>query len=115
MVCGYAEADIGSKTASGNIVVIIDVEAFKHSYNTVMIIPVTLQIDVKLALETAGSISYRFNTETWNGNISMKPSIKLTPFWASAQAVCAALVGMDKQIWLQSGTYLGQAVAFADC
>ena len=50
MVCGYAEADIGSKTASGNIVVIIDVEAFKHSYNTVMIIPVTLQIDVKLAL-----------------------------------------------------------------
>ena len=59
MVCGYAEADIGSKTASGNIVVIIDVEAFKHSYNTVMIIPVTLQIDVKLALETAGSISYR--------------------------------------------------------
>lgn len=89
MVCGYAEADIGSKTASGNIVVIIDVEAFKHSYNTVMIIPVTLQIDVKLALETAGSISYRFNTETWNGNISMKPSIKLTPFLGvGASGVC---------------------------
>ena len=82
MVCGYAEADIGSKTASGNIVVIIDVKAFKHSYNTVMIIPVTLQIDVKLALETAGSISYRFNTETWNGNISMKPSIKLISLYA---------------------------------
>ena len=75
--------------ASGNIVVIIDVEAFKHSYNTVMIIPVTLQIDVKLALETAGSISYRFNTETWNGNISMKPSIKLTPFLGvGASGVC---------------------------
>lgn len=89
MVCGYAEADIGSKMASGNIVVIIDVEAFKHSYNTVMIIPVTLQIDVKLALETAGSISYRFNTETWNGNISMKPSIKLTPFLGvGASGVC---------------------------
>lgn len=87
MVCGYAEADIGSKTASGNIVVIIDVEAFKHSYNTVMIIPVTLQIDVKLALETAGSISYRFNTETWN--VSMKPSIKLTPFLGvGASGVC---------------------------
>ena len=80
MVCGYAEADIGSKTASGNIVVIIDVKAFKHSYNTVMIIPVTVQIGVNLALETAGSISYRFDTETWNGNVSIKPSIKLTPF-----------------------------------
>lgn len=112
MVCGYAEADIGSKTASGNIVVIIDVEAFKHSYNTVMIIPVTLQIDVKLALETAGSISYRFNTETWNGNISMKPSIKLTPFLGVGVSGVCGLGGYGQADLAAKWNILGTSSGF---
>ena len=112
MVCGYAEADIGSKTASGNIVVIIDVKAFKHSYNTVMIIPVTLQIDVKLALETAGSISYRFNTETWNGNISMKPSIKLTPFLGVGVSGVCGLGGYGQADLAAKWNILGTSSGF---
>lgn len=112
MVCGYAEADIGSKTASGNIVVIIDVKAFKHSYNTVMIVPVTLQIDVKLALETAGSISYRFNTETWNGNISMKPSIKLTPFLGVGVSGVCGLGGYGQADLAAKWNILGTSSGF---
>lgn len=111
-VCGYAEADIGSKTASGNIVVIIDMKALKHSYNTVMIIPVTLQIDVKLALETSGSISYRFDTETWNGNISMKPSIKLTPFFGAGVSGVWGLGGYGQADLAAKWNILGTSSGF---
>lgn len=80
-VCGYAEAKIGSKTASGCLLVIVDFKAADFAFNTVVwIIPVTVQVGVKLSLETGGKISYRFDTKVWNGNIVLNPSIKLSPF-----------------------------------
>lgn len=80
-VCGYAEAKIGSKTASGYLLVIIETKAVDFVYNTfVWFIPVTVQVNAKISLQTGGSISYRFDTGVWNGNIMLNPSIKLSPF-----------------------------------
>lgn len=79
--CGYAEADLGSNTASGYMILIADVEIAKFQYNTVVwVIPITIQVGVDFSLEAGGMLSYRFDTKTWNGNIFLNPSIGLSPF-----------------------------------
>ncbi len=79
--CGYAEADLGSNTASGYMIFIADVEIAKFQYNTVVwVIPITIQVGVDFSLEAGGMLSYRFDTKTWNGNIFLNPSIGLSPF-----------------------------------
>ena len=79
--CGYAEADLGSNTASGYMILIADVEIAKFQYNTVVwVIPITIQVGVDFSLEAGGVLSYRFDTKTWNGNIFLNPSIGLSPF-----------------------------------
>lgn len=80
-VCGYAEANVGSHTAAGHIIVIADVKVAKFEYNTVVwIFPVTVQVGVDFDLEAGGMVSYRFDTQTWNGNVFVNPSIGLSPF-----------------------------------
>ena len=80
-LCGYAEADLGSNTASGYMIFIADVEIAKFQYNTVVwVIPITIQVGVDFSLEAGGMLSYRFDTKTWNGNIFLNPSIGLSPF-----------------------------------
>lgn len=79
--CGYAEADLGSNTASGYMILIADVEIAKFQYNTVVwVIPITIQVGVDFSLEAGGMLSYRFDTKTWNGNVFLNPSIGLSPF-----------------------------------
>lgn len=79
--CGYAEADLGSNTASGYMILIADVEIAKFQYNTVVwVIPITIQVGVDFSLEAGGMLSYRFDTKTWKGNIFLNPSIGLSPF-----------------------------------
>lgn len=80
-LCGYAEADLGSNTASGYMILITDVEIAKFQYNTVVwVIPITIQVGVDFSLEAGGMLSYRFDTKTWNGNVFLNPSIGLSPF-----------------------------------
>ena len=80
-VCGYAEANVGSHTAAGHIIVIADVKVAKFEYNTVVwIFPVTVQVGVDFDLEAGGNVSYCLDTQTWNGNVFVNPSIGLSPF-----------------------------------
>lgn len=80
-VCGYAEADFGSHTASGYLFVIADVKVAEFEYNTVVwILPVTIQVEVDFSLEAGGMVSYRFDTQTWNGNFFLNPAIGMSPF-----------------------------------
>ena len=80
-VCGYAEANVGSHTAAGHIIVIADAKVAKFEYNTVVwIFPVTVQVGVDFDLEAGGNVSYRLDTQTWNGNVFVNPSIGLSPF-----------------------------------
>lgn len=80
--CGYAEADFGSNTASGYMILIADVKIASFEYNTVIlwVIPVTVQVGVGCSLEANGTLSYRFDTKTWDGNVFLNPSFALSPF-----------------------------------
>lgn len=88
-VCGYAEADFGSNTASGYILFIVDRQLVDYEYNTVIVIPIsavplvfpiTVQVGAELSLETGAAVSYKFDSRTWNGNVVLNPSVGLTPF-----------------------------------
>ena len=88
-VCGYAEADFGSNTASGYILFIVDRQLVDYEYNTVIVIPltavplvfpITVQVGAELSLEAGAAVSYKFDTRTWNGNVVLNPSVGLTPF-----------------------------------
>ena len=81
-LCGYAEADLGSNTASGYMILIADVKIASFEYNTVIlwVIPVTVQVGVGCSLEANGTLSYRFDTKTWDGNVFLNPSFALSPF-----------------------------------
>ena len=80
-VCGYAEADFGSNTATGYLVIIADLKIAEIEYNTVLwVVPVTVQVGIDFKLEAGSTINYRLDTETWNGNIFLNPSIGLSPF-----------------------------------
>ena len=88
-VCGYAEADFGSNTASGYILFIVDRQLVDYEYNTVIVIPltavplvfpITVQVGAELSLEVGAAVSYKFDTRTWNGNVVLNPSVGLTPF-----------------------------------
>lgn len=90
-LCGYAEADFGSKTASGYLMIIVDQKITPFNYNTfVSFIPVTVQISVDISLEAGGMLSYRFDTQTWNGNVFLNPSFGLSPFIGIG---CSGLIG----------------------
>lgn len=79
---GYAEAEFGSKTASGYLMFIADVKVAELEYNTVLwVVPITIQVDVDFSLEAGGMLGYRFDTKTWNGNVFLNPSIALSPFF----------------------------------
>ena len=88
-VCGYAEADFGSNTASGYILFIVDRQLVDYEYNTVIVIPIsavplvfpiTVQVGAELSLEAGAAVSYKFDSRTWNGNVVLNPSVGLTPF-----------------------------------
>ena len=90
-ICGYVEGNIGSKTASGYILVIMDFKAADYAYNTLVgVIPVTLQVGVEIKFEAGGRGSYRFDTKVWDLNIMLNPSIKLKPFVGIG---CSGLAG----------------------
>ena len=87
-VCGYAEADFGSNTASGYMLFIVDWQLVDYEYNTVIIIPIapplavpiTVQVGAELSLEAGATVSYKLDARTWNGNVVLNPSVGLTPF-----------------------------------
>lgn len=88
-VCGYAEADFGSNTASVYILFIVDRQLVDYEYNTVIVIPIsavplvfpiTVQVGAELSLEAGAAVSYKFDSRTWNGNVVLNPSVGLTPF-----------------------------------
>ena len=80
-VCGYAEADFGSNTASGYMIFIVDVKLADIEYNTVLwAVPITVQVGADFKLKTGGTGSYRFDTKTWNWNLFLNPSVGLHPF-----------------------------------
>lgn len=78
--CGYAEADIGSKMATGYALVFVDIKAVNYAYNFFFFVPLTVQIGVKLSAEIGDKISYRFDTNTWDGNFAVDAAIALSPF-----------------------------------
>ena len=80
-VLGYAEANLGSKTASGYLVFIVDIGVAELEYNTVLwVVPVTIHVDIDLSWEAGGMLSYQFDTQTWGGNIFINLSFGLKPF-----------------------------------
>ena len=78
--CGYAETDIGSKTATGYALVFVDIKAVNYAYNFFFLVPITVQVGVKLSAEIGDKISYRFDTNTWDGNFAVDAAIALSPF-----------------------------------
>ena len=78
--CGYAEADIGSKTATGYALVFVDLKAVNYAYNFFFLVPITVQVGVKLSVEIGDKVSYRFDTNTWDGNFAVDAAFALSPF-----------------------------------
>ena len=78
-VLGYAEADLGSSTAKGTIIVEVSIKAVELEYNTVIVVvPVTVQTELTLNGQLSVDASYDWKNATllgeFNGNI--KPKLK---------------------------------------
>ena len=78
---GYAEANWGSSTATGQLLLQFKINAAKAEYNTwVVVVPVTVHIKLGLAADVIGEITYDWEKATLLGNMSINPSATLTAF-----------------------------------
>ena len=75
-VIGYAEADWGSSTATGEIAFVITTKAVDVEYNTVVVfVPVTVQVGVSLCGTAVGKITYNWEKATLSGDVTLASSV----------------------------------------
>lgn len=77
----YLEGNIASETLTGYLAILVDLNVFEMEFNTiVVVVPVTVQIGVNFKLEAGAKATYNWGTQTFDGNLMLNPSIKLTAF-----------------------------------
>ena len=78
---GYAEADFGSNTATGALILQGKIDPIGYDFNTwCVVVPVTVQVELSLEGNATFEISYNFDTSQLDGALSFAPSATLTAF-----------------------------------
>ncbi|MBR0281478.1 MAG: hypothetical protein IJQ81_07795 [Oscillibacter sp.] len=80
-VIGYAEANWGSSTATGELYIICRATTPTLGFTTwVVVVPVTVQISGYLQVNVGAKISYNFENSTFNGEIPLNLTLGLDAF-----------------------------------
>lgn len=80
-VLGYAEADWGSSTATGCIILQGKIDPLSYDFNTwCVVVPVTVQVDMSLEGSLIGEIKYNLTSSSLDGNLSFVPAATLNAF-----------------------------------
>ena len=77
---GYAEADLGSSTAKGEVMLQFKLDVADFEYNTWVVVPVTVQVKLGVEGGFVGEISYDWANATLLGSLDFDFSMKLTAF-----------------------------------
>ena len=90
---GYAEADLGSSTATGCLILEFSIKAFDFEFNTwCVVVPVTVQVEISLEASARGEISYNWDTMTLDGSLSVTPAAEVKAF-GGVGVSCLAGIG----------------------
>jgi len=80
-VLGYAEADWGSSTATGAIILQGKINPIGYDFNTwCVVVPVTVQVEFSVEGTATFEVSYNFDTSTLDGALGFAPSATLKAF-----------------------------------